>query len=100
MGDDDIHCTVDVRSCVVPSEKTPVAVTKVRAASGRFSLEGLMLIDTGVALLTVMVAAAVCPANCAVICVVPRPIACSNSSDPTTAIVGLVLDQTALVVIS
>jgi hypothetical protein len=44
-GDEDVHVTVDVRFCVVPSAKVPSAVKLVDICWGTEGLDGRMLID-------------------------------------------------------
>jgi len=71
---EELHVTVFVMSCVVESEKVPVAVICCRVPSGRDGVVGVIAIAFKVALVTVRVAVAEMPPEVAVITVVPAAI--------------------------
>lgn len=70
-GVPELHCTVPVMFCVVPSLKVPVAVNCCVTPWGREGMAGVTAIETRAAEVTVAVAEPVIEAEAAVIVVLP-----------------------------
>jgi hypothetical protein len=83
---DDVQVTWDVRFCVVPSLKVPVAVNCCELPKGMLGELGVTVIEVRVALVTENDAVPTCPANSAVMVAVPGATPLANPFDPTVSL--------------
>jgi hypothetical protein len=79
-GAEEVQLTDVVRSCVVPSEKFPVAVRSTVVALGRDGFGGLIVIEVRVAAVTVIDVVPETPVWVAVIVAVPTRVAVTSPS--------------------
>ena len=71
----DVHCTEEVRSCLVPSVKVPVAANCKLVPSGSDGAGGEIASEASTAVVTVTVVVPLTPEYDAVIVVEPSPLA-------------------------
>ena len=92
---EDSHSTCLVRSCVVPSEKLPVAVYCTDHPTAVVVLAGVTVMEDSVALVTVSVAVAVRLPSVAVMVELPAPIAVAlpQSGEPLLMVAIPVEDE-------
>ena len=83
---DDVHVTVPVISCVVPSENDPVAVNCCKVPKGRAAVIGVTAIEVTLALVTVRTALEETPLKLAVIVVLPAATPFASPEAPFTLI--------------
>jgi hypothetical protein len=85
---DELHVTVPVMFCVVPSENVPVAVNCCKVPRGMDALAGLTAIDTKVALVMVRVALEEMLPEVAVMVEVPGAMPIARPGTPLTLMVA------------